>query len=60
LPLCGWLVTAYGELRPLPLSLDDRWTIRPQTAQDEAPIAATAARLRPTRNIRKNWSYFDR
>lgn len=30
LPVVGWLVTTDGELRALPLSLDDTWTIRPR------------------------------
>jgi hypothetical protein len=61
LPLVGWLVTAEGELRPLPLSLDATWTIRPRrVTEDSRLIDATAVRLRSTTKNRQNdpWTTF--
>jgi len=46
-PLVGWLVTADGQVHPLP-STDSTWTVRPRTADDERLIAASATRLRST------------
>jgi hypothetical protein len=47
LPLVGWLVTADGEIHPLPRSIDSTWVVRPRTANDEAAIAVSARNLRP-------------
>jgi hypothetical protein len=47
LPLVGWLVTKEGELRPLPPSLDESWTLRPRAADDERLISAASSRMRP-------------
>lgn len=56
LPLVGWLVTPEGEVRPLPLSLDATWTIRPRVAEDDARISTTANRMRPTSNRQSAFS----
>ena len=50
LPLVGWLVTPEGEVVPLPRSLDASWVIRARVADDDARIAMTAERMRPTNN----------
>ncbi len=47
LPLAGWWITTEGDALPLPRNLDHTWTCRPQTADDERMIAATASRMRP-------------
>jgi hypothetical protein len=47
LPLVAWLVTAEGELKPLPLSLGDEWIVRPRTADDDRLLKNSGSRLRP-------------
>ena len=58
LPLIGWLVSADGEVRPLPLSMDATWTIRPRVEEDEKRISMTADRLRPTYQQQSGWSFY--
>lgn len=47
LPLVAWIVTAEGELRPLPLSLGEEWIVRPRTADDDRLLKNSGSRLRP-------------
>ena len=46
LPLPGWLVTADGEVHPLPGSVNSTWSVRPRTDEDDRLIAVSANRLR--------------
>jgi len=55
IPLVGWLVTADGDVLPLPRTLDKTWTIRPRMPDDERLIRTTAARLRPKTNNERNY-----
>lgn len=58
LPLVGWMVTDEGELRPLPLSLDASWTIRPRCVDDDRLISVTASRMRPTSDRQSEWNFY--
>ena len=59
-PLVGSLVTADGEVHPLPRSLDASWIIRPRIPDDERLIRTSAGRMGPATNRRNDWRYFTR
>jgi hypothetical protein len=45
-PLTAWAITEMGDVLPLPLSLENKWTVRAATNDDDRLIRIAVARSR--------------